>query len=592
MQQIMHSIKRKWPKVGIGFFLVVFIILFPCFAGAAEVSAFVDRSRITPDESIQLTVTIEGGKGKVDTSAIKDFTVVSRGSGSSIQIINGQTTRKMTSNFVLIPLKSGALTIPPLSVKIGGRTLKTREITIQVSKISADNTAQRDLFVRAEVSSKAPYAGEQIIYTFELFSAVRITNLRFQKPEFSGFTARQIGDSRTKQTVIKGRSFNVTRLDYLLVSTTSGSKTIDPALLGCDVIQRNKRGNSGFNGFFNEQIFGSINSKPVVLRTEPITINVKPLPAIPPGDEFSGLVGRFRMQAEIDNHTLKTGESATLALTITGNGNIMDAEGPAVKVPDGFKEYRDTPEEKISLGQNGYSGSKTFRSALVALTPGEYKLDRIKMVFFDPKKDRYRPIYAGPFELTVTPSAEGVDVQAYSPPSSDTVFKIKKQKVEFTGHDILPLKEDLDALKSRKNISLIQFMLLLLIPVLFYLSLRLVFIVIRKDVTHRTRMLKKSEKALKKAGKTDVSVENFIDLLYRALVAAIFASANRAGESITYQEARDILQQRGYPDEVVAMAVSLLEKIESAKYGGMRLNTDFKNDLLTQTSQLIKRSLS
>jgi hypothetical protein len=105
-------------------------------------------------------------------------------------------------------------------------------------------------------------------------------------------------------------------------------------------------------------------------------------------------------------------------------------------------------------------------------------------------------------------------------------------------------------------------------------------------------MLKKSEKALKKAGKTGISGKTRLDLLYRALVAAIFASADRSGEAITYQEARDILQQKGYSDEVVSQSVALLEKIESARYGGMHLDENVEKDLLTLTGQLVKRSLS
>jgi len=162
----------------------------------------------------------------------------------------------------------------------------------------------------------------------------------------------------------------------------------------------------------------------------------------------------------------------------------------------------------------------------------------------------------------------------------------------FTGHDILPLKEDLDALNSRKKIPLKLFMVYLLMPALVYLVLRITRNVIRKDVTHRIRMLKKSEKALKKAGKTGISGKTRLDLLYRALVAAIFASAERAGEAITYQEAREILNQRGYPDEVVSQSVALLEKIESARYGGMHLDKNVEKDLLTLTGQLVKRSLS
>ncbi len=575
-----------------GLFMALFIILVPGFAVGAKISAVVDQNHITPDETVQLTVTIDCGKGTIDTSVIKDFTVVSRGTGSSIQSINGQTTRQTLANFILIPLKTGSLTIPPLSVKTGGEVLKTREIKITVSRSTAQNTDQKELFVQGTVSNKTPYAGEQMIYTFSLYSAVRMANLRFQKPAFQGFTARQIGDSRTRQKVVNGRKFDVTQLDYLLVPIAEGTLTIDPALLGCDVIQSNKRSRSGFDSFFNDSFFGNVTGKPVVLKTQPIAVTVKPLPENTGGDAFSGLVGQFQMTAELKDATLKTGDSTTLAVTIAGNGNIMDAESPAIKVPQGLKEYQDTPEEAIELNQNGYSGRKIFSSALVAVTPGVYTLSPVKMVFFDPEKGLYRPLHAGPFELTVNPSGKTPDQDVYSPPAPDTVAKIKKQKVMFTGHDILPLKEDLDALNSRKSIPLKLFMLYLLMPALVYLVLRIARNVMRKDVTHRTRMLKKSEKALKKAGRMGVSGETLLDLLYRALVAAIFASADRAGEAITYEEARDILQQKGYSDEVVSQSVVLLEKIESARYGGMHLDENGEKDLLTLTGQLVKRSLS
>ncbi len=575
-----------------GLFLALFIILVPGFAVGAKISAVVDQNRITPDETVQLTVTIDGDKGQIDTSAIRDFTVVSRGTGSTIQMINGQTTRQTSANYILIPLKSGTLTIPPLSVKTGGKVLKTREIKITVSRSPAQNTDQKELFVQGTVSNTAPYAGEQMIYTFSLYSAVRMANLRFQKPAFQGFTVRQIGDSRTRQRVVNGRQFDVTELDYLLVPIAAGTLTIDPALLRCDVIQSNKRSRSGFDSFFNDSFFGNVTGKPVVLKTQPLAVTVKPLPENTGGDVFSGLVGQFQMTAELKDATLKTGDSTTLAVTIAGSGNIMDAESPAINVPRGLKEYQDTPEEAIALDQKGYSGRKTFRSALVAVTPGIYTLSPAKMVFFDPEKGSYRPLHAGPFELTVNPSGESPDASVNSPPAPDTVAKIKKQKVMFTGHDILPLKEDLDALKSRKNIPLKLFMLYLLTPALVYLVLRIVRNGMRKDVTHRTRMLKKSEKALKKAGRRGVSGETLLDLLYRALVAAIFASADRAGEAITYEEARDILQQKGYSDEVVSQSVVLLEKIESARYGGMHLDENGEKDLLTLTGQLVKRSLS
>ena len=171
----------------------------------------------------------------MDISPIRDFKVMSGGTSTSVQIINGRMSREVNYTYTLIPLKEGRLVIPPLTVTTDKTTQKTAEIVVTVSPKTQEKTGSQDVFAEGNVSNSSPYEGEPIVYTFKLFNAVQIANARFQKPEFSGFTAKEVENSRkTYRTVMNGREYNVTDLTILLVPLGAGQKTIDPAVLECD----------------------------------------------------------------------------------------------------------------------------------------------------------------------------------------------------------------------------------------------------------------------------------------------------------------------------------------------------------------------
>ena len=565
---------------------------FPASLRAADIRAFVDRNRVAPGESLNLTVSVAGANGEVDTSTIKDFKVLSRGTSSSIQIVNGRTSRQVQSNFILMPLKEGTLTIPPLKVTADGRVLETQAISIAVAKETAGTKPQRKLFVQGQVSNPAPYEGEQIMFRFKLLSAVKIADARYQEPNFEGFAAKQINESNTYQTVFQGRNFSVTELAYILVPLAAGSATIDPAILSCDVIKRQKRSRNSFDSFFDDSFFGGVAREPVILQTEPIAVTVQKLPENPFETRFSGLVGQFRMEADIDKQDLTAGDATTLTIRITGSGNLMDAMRPEMKIPDAFKVYEDAPEEEINPGDNGYSGSKTFRIALVAVTPGRFELPPAKLVYFDHRAQKYQRIGTEPFELTVESSGAATDLNAATPVTDKLEADTHKKNVEFTGRDILALKEDLDALEDQKPLSLIWFSLCLALPAVGYLAVRFGTGLLRKELTARNKMMLRAEKALKNAQKKELTGEVFLAFLYRALVAAIFAADGSTGESLTYLEAETILTRKGLSVDVVGRTVELLKKIDSAKYGGLVLDPQLKIELLAETRQRIKRSLT
>ena len=572
--------------------LYSFFILF-LLSGSAlglDARAVVDRTHVGPGESVGLSVTINGGQGTVDVSPIEDFKVLSRGSGTSVKIVNGSMSKEVTYNYTLLPKKSGPLKIPPLTVSTDEGDLLTKEITITVSESSEKVKKDQDVFLTAMVSENTPYAGQQIIYSFKFFHAVQIANAQLvQEPEFDGFASKKIGEDRSYKTVLSGKAYGVIERKYILVPLEAGHLSIEPAILRCDLVRRGRSRGGTFDSFFDDPFFGRTNLETKVFTSSSIRIDVKPLPSYKLDVPFSGLVGNFEFEAQIDKKQMKVGDSSTLSLVVSGSGNVMDAEEPSVKIPDSFKMYKDSPEEDITLDARGYSGKKIFRMALVPTAAGKVNISPITYSFFNVEKKRYELFRTPEIPLTVMPSDEKETVAAFSAQPKDIMPGFKKEQVRFTGRDILSVKEDMDALENKSHLSFFRFLLFWMIPLLFGTAAK-IYVVFSDKLKNETAVMEQRVQAtLKKARCKDLTPEMFFSNLHTALISKVLAIAGTKGESLTAIEMEQTLISKGYPPETVKEAVELLNRIESFRYGGAE--SDAKNwpRLLSETKAMIRR---
>lgn len=572
---------------------VFFILCIPVAACALDAQAVVDKSRIGLDDTVRLDVLVNGDEADVDVSVIKDFNIISRGTSSNVRIINTQVSRETTYQYVLLPLKEGQLTIPPLKVARGKETVYTRPIRIQVSQTGPRNLAERDIFVQAFVSKIEAVEGEQIIYTFRLYRTVQIDSARLQKPDFIGFSATEIEGNRSGESIISGRRYAVAEVSYVLIPLQSGKLEIGPAVLSCDVRHLGLRRS---HSFFDDSFFNRGRWEKKVFRTEPLTVNVAPLPPHSSEVTFSGLVGEADFRAAIEDNEIAVGDSTTLTLTIEGSGNIMDAEEPEITLPDGFKIYRDAPEEDVKLGNDGYAGHKTFRIALVPVKEGDFTIPPIRFNYFDMAAKRYKTIASPAFSIRANPSQEKTQLEVFSADAIQNRPPVDRQDVKFTGRDILPLKEDLNALSHQQALSFGRFVFLALLPILLYLSAGWFLRFMRKTDDPARVMSRKAREALKDAGHPDISIEEFLSLLYKALITGICATAGASGQfakgaSLTHAEAEEILRNNGWADDSIQQAIELFKRIESARYSGWRVDSELRETLLADTRHML-RSLS
>ena len=559
----------------------------PTARAEVTVTAQVDRTTVSPGESVELQVTVSGGKGEIDLSGLTDFKVISRGTGSSIQIVNGQMSREETYTYLLIPQGRGRLTIPALPVDIGGQIHRSQPITITVTDQpdGGGQTTGQEAWVTADVSDPTPFEGQQITYTFRLYNTVQIDDAKFQPPAFDGFSAKEIKDRRSYRKVVNGREAMVSEIDYVLTPLKAGGLTIEPAVLQVGIVRPDRsRRRSPFNNFFNDPFFnrGTVDTR--IIQTDPLKVDVRPLPPVPTDLKFSGLVGKFDLKAEMQSTDLKVGDSATLAVTVEGRGNIMDAQPPDLQIPPTFKAYADNPQEEVQLDRQGAHGKKVFRTALVPLETGHFQLPSVSLTYFDVDQKTYRTLTAPAPALTVAAA-----LQSPGPTISIAPEPLQpvKKKVTFTGRDILPPKENLTAVQSRHPLSWPLFLLGLAGPAVVFGGTLLAQRLRRSDTRPAALMKAKARQALKSAQSSPD--HEFLTPLYQALTAAILGAAGRLGEALTWKEAETLLLESGRSAEEARQTAQLLSRIESCKFSGGTLTPQQRDELLSQTRQSIRK---
>ncbi|PIE71793.1 MAG: hypothetical protein CSA22_00885 [Deltaproteobacteria bacterium] len=569
--------------------ILLLLFLVPANGWSLTATAQVDARQVIEGESVALTLIVSEEGASPDLSVITDFKVVSRGTQSNIQIINSQVTREFRLNYLLIPRKTGQLTVPSIPVVKENTTVHTKPVSIKVTRRTEAATKgnRPDVFVTANVSSLSPYQHQQVLYHFKVYHAVQIANANLEKPAFKGFTVKEAPENKSYKTVLNGRRYLVTEVQYVLIPFEAGPLTIEPVRLSCDLQVPDKRRRQR-DPFFNDPFFSRNRYVTRTFSTKSFDITVTPLPAYTGDIPFSGLVGQFTLTGQMDAAEAMVGDSITLNLHLSGTGNIIDAGEPEIPAPDGFKVYADIPEEKIEIGPEGYSGTKRFKLALVPMAAGDYTLAPIRMVCFDPETRQYAELTTGELHLSVSPSpdAEAMTPAQLSVDAPSPAFT--KQAVEFTGRDILPLKEDLSAIRSSGRFTYAAFIGGLFAPVFVSLISILGWHRVRRRKDPAGRMYRKSRQALQ-AAENATDKDAFLANLYQAFISKVFGLCDETGATLTRQELIDLLTKNRYPETMAEQAAELLEQIESARFSGGTLDSGDRDRLLVQTRDMIRR---
>jgi hypothetical protein len=574
-------------------FSLILFLCSPVPALALSVEMTVDRPVVSLEDEIILKIVVRNEKTTEEPIIhnIDNFSLTSRGTSTSMSIINNQITREIIYSYSLIPEKEGIFTIGPATIRKDNKTYRSNAVTITVKKApAAIPSKERNIYITSEIDNLTPYVNEQVVYTFRLLSRVNFMNAQADLPEFDGFWKEEMGKQRDYQKIINGQRWNVTELTYALFPLKSGELKIEGSQLTCEVIIQSPGRSRRIDPFFNDPFFNQGKRKRKILRSKPIVLSVRPLPKEGKPTDFSGLVGQFTLDAALSKKEVKVGDTTTLTITIEGNGNVRSTLLPDIDNNHKIKTYDDTPSYKHSVKNGQLIGLKTFTRAIVPLISGEISLSELKISYFDPLTARYNFARVPELAVHTLPRDEKEEpLHLAKPLESDS-----KQEIKVLGKDLMPIYMKLDALENQK-IENKTFYLLLVLSTLPAFGFLLSFMYRKRQekyradsgILRRKKALKASQALLKKLELLEG--QNFYDKASQILRAYIGDKLNIDGNTLTSDEIKHRIEPLKLSLEMKEKVCTFARNLEARLYSGQTLEKKQKKELLSQLKELIEK---
>ncbi|MCP4720055.1 MAG: tetratricopeptide repeat protein, partial [Desulfobacteraceae bacterium] len=144
----------------------------------------------------------------------------------------------------------------------------------------------------------------------------------------------------------------------------------------------------------------------------------------------------------------------------------------------------------------------------------------------------------------------------------------QKQEVVMVNKDILDIKEGISILSSPFQFDFSFFVLLVLAPGLVYGCIAFVLRFQTREKSNETMMTQRARQSFKTAEKLAASGKPFLNHVQSGLIASILAKGDKQGESLTCDEARQILKQNRTEQKIIDEVVSMLETLDANRFGG------------------------
>ncbi|MCB0641534.1 MAG: protein BatD [Phaeodactylibacter sp.] len=399
------------------------LLLLSAFRLSAQVSfeASTEARTILLNSQFEVSFTLTNGRGRdfQPPNFGEQFHVLGGPfTQTSMQSINGQVTNTVSYVYYLQPKKTGHLTIGAASIIVQNKTMRTDPITLDVvnskDKLKSNVlTEDEAFFFRAEPNIQEAYIGQEIILDFKLYVEASLTKVRHRmvtEPDYTGCFSQAVNWYRGFQEVVDGRQYRswiVRRV--ILYPQQTGTISLEPAQLNLDFSE----GQPSF-GFFGN------NSKRVVLRSEPVEIQVRPLPTPEPTD-FIGLVGNYQLAASIDKRQLTTDDALTFHLNISGTGDMKRLQLPDLLLPvDTFEVYPPKITKEFTADQGGtLHHVRELEYLILPKVPGSYPL-QTSFSYFSQDSAQYLTVRTEPTILNVRPGVNGIRRPTRATANQDT----------------------------------------------------------------------------------------------------------------------------------------------------------------------------
>src|SRR5215471_1001165 len=399
----------------------MFFLLALLLADNVVFEAQVSADQINFGENVQLMIQLSSGDPnahpKYSPPDMPDFDIVQFTPQSSTQWLidpqHGQQIKHVEFyTYLLRPRRKGSLRIGEAKLQLGGRTYTTRPLVIHVGgsgpavappqpALPELHTPQRsapggdESFLEVQADKPKVYVGEQVTVTWSLYTQSEVLKYRtVTEPKTDGFWVEELYVPTQRllydRAMVKGKEYSVaTLLKRALFPLSAGKLTVGP--MESEVTT------------FSTAFYATGGASK---KTQPLTIEVLPLPSGAPSGFDASNVGRFQVAAALDRDRVAAGEPVTLKVTVTGQGNLRNVKLRKLAGLENFKVYDPKIADKLDAG-DVVQGTKTLEYLLVPQKGGELNLPPVELAYFDPYDKKYAIAKSDRMKVLVTGDVAG-----------------------------------------------------------------------------------------------------------------------------------------------------------------------------------------
>jgi hypothetical protein len=580
-------------KLSLSISIFIIIALIPSFSWARiSLSLKLDRSEMLLTDSVQLIISVGGSRDSESTpdiQGLQNFDVRPGGTSSRIEFINGKISSGVDYTYFIQPQKIGIFQIGPARVLIDGKPYTSNSAKLRVVQPAGGKGANRNpIFLTAELSEDTVYVEEQTIYILKLYLRRNVRNINLNLPGTENLIFKQISKPTEYRSTRNGQNFQVIEVRYAVVPSKAGSYAVDPAKMSMTVLQSSRSSN---RGFMDDPFSSFTSGRPLSVTSKSLQLTVRPLPQKGKPPDFSGLVGKFKMWSTLDPISLKTGESATLTVLVSGRGNVNRI--PDLKIPElsHIKIYADKPVLESTRDSNGTKGSKIMKWALVPEKDGRLAVPPVTISFFDTENHSYKILNSSNFILSVLPGKKETIMVSVPNGAAISDDGAVKQTIRELGRDIFPVHSAMQNFNTVNRLQLESWLIwaLLGLPFALYLGtlgglkLRRHARAVQPDIMAK----KAAGEFYKQYRRRELTTGKLLQLIRDYLNRRFGLSYG----SLTPRESVKILTSQGVGADTAAALQNIMLQLENDEYTGKGLEAvTIDSDLVPLIKRIEKES--
>ncbi len=260
----------------------------------------------------------------------------------------------------------------------------------EVQSKKLDVNEKESYFIYLDIDKKEVYEGEQITANWYIYTRGNLEAIdRAKFPDLKGFWKEIIEEVPNLQFV--DEIVNGVRFRKGLLA----SHALFPIKAGVAVVDEFK-----IEGKIRLPTqFGWGQLQEYTRASKRTAIKVLPLPTDGKPQSFSGAVGQFQIQTQVDGLQFPANQPFTLKVRFEGSGNAKLIELPPSNWPLGLEVYDTKSESKFFKNGRSY---KEFEILLVPKNKGDIEIPQIVFSYFDPAEKKYVTKTTESLKLNIT----------------------------------------------------------------------------------------------------------------------------------------------------------------------------------------------